>query len=107
MNYQALKFFIASHPLGLSACFLCVHLKKTSSYPTHLSAPKTMEWLGWGPAGRRCVLPKMAKMRHLRDVSQLIETLGGGGVAWGRPLKSVCRPDVGVNLELGKRAAHA
>jgi hypothetical protein len=27
------------------------------------------------PAGRRCVLPRMVKLRHLRDVSRLIETL--------------------------------
>ena len=40
------SFFIASHPLGLSACFLCVHVKKEISYPTHLSPPKTVEWLG-------------------------------------------------------------
>jgi hypothetical protein len=32
--------------MGLSACFFCVHVKKKLSYPTHLSAPKTVEWLG-------------------------------------------------------------
>ena len=36
--YLTPEIIIASHPLGLSACFLCVH-KKRLSYPTQLSAP--------------------------------------------------------------------
>jgi len=36
-----------------------------------LVSPPGNIWL----ARRRCVLPKMAKMRHLRDLSRLIETL--------------------------------
>ena len=35
-----------SHPLGLLACFLCRRVEKKSSYPTQLSGPRLVKWMG-------------------------------------------------------------
>jgi hypothetical protein len=38
--------FLAGHPLGLFACFLCRHVKEKFSYPTQLSGPRLVKWMG-------------------------------------------------------------
>ena len=63
------KLLIASHPLGLSASYLCRQVKKKLSHPTQLSAPKTVEWLG-----------RYAQFRGIGPICP-----GRGGGAWGRP----------------------
>ena len=66
------KIFVASHPLGLLACFLCRQVKKKSSYPTHLSRPK--RWSG---------------LKDMPDLGVLALFARGGGGCMGTTV-SVC-----------------